>query len=37
MIRSITQRLEAAASVLATLCLVAPLVFGSAMFVATSF
>jgi hypothetical protein len=36
MIRTVTQRLEAAASILATVCLVAPLVFGSAMFVATS-
>ena len=36
MIRSITQRFEAAASVLGAIALVAPLVFGSAMFVAAS-
>ena len=37
MTRSFTTRFQAAASVLATICMVAPLLIGSAMFVATSF
>jgi hypothetical protein len=36
MTRTITRRFEAAASALGAIFLVAPLVFGSAMFVATS-
>lgn len=37
MTRVFTTRLQAAASALATICMVAPLLVGSAMFVATSF
>jgi len=36
MIRSITARFETAVSAIAAICLIAPLVFGSAMFVAAS-
>ena len=37
MTRSFTARFQAAASALATICMVAPLLLGSAMFVASSF
>ena len=37
MTRSFTTRFQAVASALATICMVAPLLLGSAMFVATSF
>jgi hypothetical protein len=36
MFRAFTARFEAAASTLATICLIAPLVVGSAMFVVSS-
>ena len=37
MTRSFTSKIQAAVSTLATICMVAPLVIGSAMFVASSF